>query len=798
MKKNTIELLAPGGDAGSVKAAILAGADAVYLGVGDFNARKRAVNIRPEGLPELCSLAHRYGCRIYLTLNILAFEEEFSALSDLLVRTMRFGIDAVIIQDYGLLQHVRRAFPDLEIHASTQMTTHNSGQLKLLAESGVKQVNFARELSLSELTELTAAAHKEGLKAEVFVHGAYCVSFSGQCYMSGLLYENSANRGACVQPCRREYIPDSGNRGGGSKVLNLKDNSVFSRAADLYAAGVDSLKIEGRIKGYEYVYSTVLSWREQLDRIYEGENPAEKDSRLSTVFNRSFSDNLLQGRLGADSFTPESGDRSLVPVGTVDAYNARAGELVVSRDAQLSAGQSITVTENSGSFICTGILGESTGNRGFRFRIEHKLMGKIKKGQLILAQDRLIDFSAVKDKISSMSADPEKLPLEFSLQGEADKALELSASFQDKRITLVSDALLEKASEHPSSPDLINKQLSRLGNTCFYLASCDLEGLEEGLFIPVTVLNDLRRKAVGAFEADLKGESEKGKPVTLVPGDLPKSPRIALAVADREQLKQIPDDGSVLPVFQLPADVEVLAEVEPLFADYPDLIPWFPSILIRQQYTAASDFLLRTGAGQIITDNSGIACLARERGIPWIAGPLLNATNGYALDFLRQHGAAGAFCSSELEDSRFDGITVPAGIELWAPFAGPDFLMKSRHCIVRNCRDCGKRVMDARCLPDCSRSAEITDTQGNEILVIKSRGDYNSLYRKGLRVHPDRLKDPRVGTWLLDLRVRHRSMQPDCSIPEFIEYAQGQIRGGESSKVSPGSMPGSPVKGGCL
>ncbi|WP_319414764.1 U32 family peptidase [Marispirochaeta aestuarii] len=797
MKKNTIELLAPGGDARSVKAAILAGADAVYLGVGDFNARKRAVNIRPEDLPELCSLAHRYGCKIYLTLNILAFEEEFSALSDLLVRTVRFGIDAVIIQDYGLLQHVRRAFPDLEIHASTQMTTHNTGQLKLLAESGVKQVNFARELCLSELTELTAAAHKEGLRAEVFVHGAYCVSFSGQCYMSGLLYENSANRGACVQPCRRDYKPESGSRGDGSKVLNLKDNSVFSRAADLYAAGVDSLKIEGRIKGYEYVYSTVLSWREQLDRVYAGKDPAGKDSRLSAVFNRSFSDNLIQGRLGADSFTPDSGDQSLFPAGRVDAYNARDGELIVSRDTQLSTGQSITITENSGSFICTGTLGESTGNRGFRFRIEHKLMGKIKKGQLILAQARLIDFSAIDDRISSMSADPEKLPLEFSLGGKAGEALELTASFRGTGVTLVADILLEKATGHPTSPETIKKQLSRLGNTPFYLSSCDLDCLEGGIFIPLAVLNDLRRKAVAAFEADLKGESEKAKPLTLLPGDLPESPRIALAVADREQLKQIPDDGSVLPVFQLPADAEVLAEVAPLFDEYPDLIPWFPSILIGPQYTAAGDFLLRTGAGQIITDNSGIACLARERGIPWIAGPLLNATNGYALDFFRQHGAAGAFCSSELEDSRFDGITVPAGIELWSPFAGPDFLMKSRHCIVRNCRDCGKRVMDARCLPDCSRSAEITDTQGNEILVIKSPGDYNSLYRKGLRVHPVRLKDPRVGIWLLDLRVRHWSMQPDCSIPQFIEYAQGQIRGAGSSKASPGRMPGNPVKGGC-
>jgi putative protease len=774
--KKKIELLAPGGDARSVKAAILAGADAVYLGVGDFNARKRAVNIRPEEFPELCRLARQAGCRIYLTLNILAFEAEFPHIAELLVQTVEYGIDAVIIQDYGLLNFVRSTFPDLELHASTQMTTHNIGQLKLLSHSGVGQVNFARELSLPELTELSAAAHEEGLKAEVFVHGAYCVSFSGQCYMSGLLYENSANRGACVQPCRRDYAIGSEGFESGAKPLNLKDNSVFSQAKEIVSAGVDSLKIEGRIKGFEYVYSTVLSWREQLDRIYAGEEAAEQDPRLSAVFNRSFSDNLIQGRLGADSFTPDSGDQSLVPVGTVAAYNAGERVLIVSTDSRLSPGQSISITERGGSFVCTGTLTESTGDRGFHFRIEHKLMGKIKKGQMILAQPRLIDFSAIDERISGMSAEPEKLPLDFSLKGKAGDVLELSASFRGAGVTIVADLQLEKASEHPTPAEAIEKQLSRLGNTRFYLASCDLGGLEEGLFIPVKTLNDLRRKAVAAFEADLHSREEQLKLPRLLPGELPKKPRIALAVADREQLKQIPDDGSVILVFQLPADPEVLQDIAPIFDEYPDLIPWFPSILIGPQYAAASDFLIRSGARQIITDNSGIAFLARERGIPWIAGPLLNATNGYALEFFRQHGATGAFCSSELESSQFESITVPPGIELWSPFAGADFLMKSRHCLVRNCRDCGKSVMDIRCLPECTRSAEITDTQGNDILIIKYRGDYNSLYRKGLKLYSERLKDPRVGTWILDLRVNHRSVQPECSIHEFIEFAREQIR----------------------
>ena len=327
-----IELLAPGGDYKSVKAALLAGADAVYLGVGEFNARKRAVNIRIGELEELCILAHQQGSRIYLTLNILALEEEFTLLLDLLVQAVEKGIDAVILQDYGLLHAVQKVFPELEIHASTQMTTHNRGQLKFLAKTGVSQVNFSRELCLDELRDLAFTAHHESLKVEVFVHGAFCVSFSGQCYMSGSLYKNSANRGACVQPCRREYVTDTSGKDYPVRPLNLKDNSVFSSAAELVAAGVDCLKIEGRIKGFEYVYTTVSAWREQLYRLAAGKAQESADPRLSTVYNRSFSDNLLKGRLAADSFTRDTDDKSLVLLDRVAGYTASSHELSVNRE----------------------------------------------------------------------------------------------------------------------------------------------------------------------------------------------------------------------------------------------------------------------------------------------------------------------------------------------------------------------------------------------------------------------------------------------------------------------------------
>jgi U32 family peptidase len=587
-------------------------------------------------------------------------------------------------------------------------------------------------------------------------------------------------------------------RGAQDTPLNLKDNSLVSHAADLYKAGVDSLKIEGRIKGYEYVYSTVSAWREQLDRLYAEQAPGKTDPRLAAVFNRSFSDNMIRGRLCSDSFTPDSDDKSSELLGIVAGYNAALRELSISVDAQLSAGQCITIKNENGGFICTGTLIERINSCAYRFRIEHKLMGKILRGQQIWGQPKVVDFSAVKEQLSSITAREEKIPLHFRLKGESGGPLILHAGSRDKHVTVSSASQLEKASENPTAQEAITRQLSRLGNTPFYIASCDLSGLAKGLFIPVKVLNNLRRKAVAELEPEKHSMPMSVSVPTLEKAEPPRTRRIAVAVADREQLQQLPRDASVLALFQLSADPEVLDRVAPLFTDYTGMIPWFPSILIGSQYTAACDFLLNSGVQQIVTDNSGIACFAGEHGIAWIAGPLLNGTNGYALDFFREYGACGAFCSSELNFLQCKNITVPKGIELWSPLAAPDFLMKSRHCIVRNCSDCGKFVMDDQCLPSCSRWGEITDSQGNEILVIKNRGDFNSLYRKGLRFYSDRLKDTRIGTWVLDLRVSHESMLPDCSIPEFIEYTRELIGRPEPEQKYFGGKPKNLSKEGCL
>jgi U32 family peptidase len=259
--KPALELLAQGGDLESIKAAIAAGADAVYCGVNKFNARNRAANLEFEELKGVIHLAHDHGCRVFLTLNILIMGSEFPALVRLLNKLVNTHIDGVIVQDLGLFYLLSKFYPNLDIHASTQMNTHNGGQIKFISRLTASRVNLSRELNINEIQALTRMGNAHSMSTEAFVHGSYCIGFSGLCYMSSVHGGNSGNRGRCSQPCRDKYLTTPV---GKNFPLNLKDNSAHGDLKELSDAGVGSLKIEGRIKQFDYVYTVVSSWKKQL------------------------------------------------------------------------------------------------------------------------------------------------------------------------------------------------------------------------------------------------------------------------------------------------------------------------------------------------------------------------------------------------------------------------------------------------------------------------------------------------------------------------------------------------------
>lgn len=291
-QKEQFELLAPGGDLESIKAAIAAGADAIYCGLDRFNARNRAANITLERLDGVAKLAHQHRCKIFLTLNIVILEHEIPSVIRLLKQLTHTPIDGVIVQDLGLSYLLKHHFPGFDVHASTQMNTHNKGQIKLLSKLGAGRVNLSRELNIDEITELAQYGHQHNVLMEVFVHGSYCIGFSGLCYFSSERNGASGNRGRCSQPCRDKYQTTAA---GKNYPLNLKDNSAYSDLEALAKAGVYSLKVEGRIKKAHYVYTVIDNWRKQIDHFCQTGQMLNDMTELYSVFNRDFSNGYLQG-----------------------------------------------------------------------------------------------------------------------------------------------------------------------------------------------------------------------------------------------------------------------------------------------------------------------------------------------------------------------------------------------------------------------------------------------------------------------------------------------------------------------
>lgn len=295
--KNKIELLAPAGGMRELKAAVQSGADAVYLGAADFSARSGAGNFTADELAEAVRYAHGYGVKVHCAINTLIKEKEMSAAIETAICANDCGVDALIIQDVGLASRLRELLPDIELHGSTQMTVTSLEGVRYLEKMGFSRVVLARELSVGEIERIVKGAKAE---IEIFVHGAICMSYSGQCLMSSVLGGRSGNRGRCAQPCRLPYeLIKDGKPCGEGYVLSPKDMALVRHLDEIGRIGVASLKIEGRLKSAEYVSTVVGVYRKYLDG--GGAVTSDDMAKLTGAFSRSgFTDGYFTGRLGAD------------------------------------------------------------------------------------------------------------------------------------------------------------------------------------------------------------------------------------------------------------------------------------------------------------------------------------------------------------------------------------------------------------------------------------------------------------------------------------------------------------------
>ena len=490
---NKIELLAPAGGYEAFVAAINAGADAVYMGLKNFNARVMTNNFTIEEYVKAIDYAHKRDVKVYLTLNTLLLDTEIMQAIEQVYELYKVGLDGIIVQDLGLATLIHKLMPDLSLHASTQMSIYSLEQVKVLEELGFERVVLARELTIEEIKHIT---QNTKLEIEVFVHGALCVSVSGQCLMSAMIGDRSANRGSCAGPCRKKYslYTKEGKCIQKSKyMLSKKDIFGLDKLNELIDAGVNSLKIEGRNKTCEYVAGVVKNYRQALDKGYN----KVQDEDVLQLFNRSGkSDGYLRGIRYRQSISEDSPKNTGVFLGKVLATKGKYIKVKLASNISLHDGIE-TIGKDNSSTIVTCIRDE-------KFNI---INSEVTSGNIVWLGD--ISYAKVSDeiyktsssKLNSIFNEYSKLnlrKLEYDVEVEIKENKKITAKANDLRVEV--DYIPQISKTSSVDENKVKEAFTKTEDTSVkFNISCNID---KGLFVPTSKLNELRKELVYKLEQE--------------------------------------------------------------------------------------------------------------------------------------------------------------------------------------------------------------------------------------------------------------------------------------------------------
>lgn len=484
MKKSKYELLAPAGDMAALKAAVSAGANAVYLGYDEFSARAKAKNFNKEELREAINYAHLRDVKIYVTFNILIADFEIKRAMDRVKMLYDIGVDALILQDLGIAREIKKNFPDFEVHASTQMAVNNFYGAKFLKEMGFSRVVLARETPLFELEKIKEL----DIDVETFIHGALCVSYSGECLMSSMIGGKSGNRGECAQACRKSYEIlgfEENKIGKRLYYISPKDLNTLDDVAKIINSGGYSLKIEGRMKNPEYVYTVVSSYKKSL----EGKLTLEDKNDTEQVFNRGFTKGLFNGDFGNDFISSDRPDNRGVEVGKVLGATKNSAKVIFYED--VFEGDGLEFISSSGRF-------GMRSNSFYEANIPHEI--NLFKVPIINSKiNRTFSkklYEKVDEKIENFDYKRE-LDIDLRIKiGERPlikvKSGDLSANFELDRV-------VEVAKKSGLDRERVIENISKTGDSIFRVKNIDLD-LDDNAFLPISAINELRRETTKILE----------------------------------------------------------------------------------------------------------------------------------------------------------------------------------------------------------------------------------------------------------------------------------------------------------
>lgn len=713
MPKN-IELLAPAGSFDALVAAVQNGADAVYIGGNKFNARQYANNFDEQSMIKAIDYAHLYGVKVYITLNTLIKTKELDKLRGYIEFLYANHIDGIIIQDLGVAHIISRDFPGLPMHGSTQMTVHNIEGVQMLQNLGFKRVVLSRELTLDEISYISD--HSD-IELEIFIHGALCICYSGQCLMSSVIGGRSGNRGMCAQPCRLPYGLIEYNKEKKLKtegyLMSPKDLCSYDFFSNVLKSGVTSLKIEGRMKRPEYVAVVTREYRKMLDSDYSSKGKEE----LMQIFNRGgFSNGYYFGTKNRDMICNQKPNNWGLYLGDVENQKKDWIDISLKNTIQIGDGIEFWIDD-----------GKNCGQTVSRIRVEGKDVNIAQAGQKVSIETKKRLKRGVKiwrtSSISQLNFAKEsfknpygrKIPISMKGRFEIGEMATLFIT-DDKHITGIgkSSQYVEIAKKRPVTMDDIVAQLSKLGDTPFELMDIDIDA-DKNIFMPISEINKLRRMAtdelikkriISATPIYCNEKNDGNKQNTIGEKEMEKKPNLFLytdeLIDDKNILELV--DGIVLCPNNWRFDFGYLKEILNLYKAQGIVTRLMLPRITRMEdinFLNNLDVDIWSMFDQYGAGNIGMIEFLQHRGINNIIVDFsLNVFNNYSIRLLEDMGIKGVVLSPELNINEIRDITSIAQMPCEIITFGRIPLMITEHCPVGNdkkdCKTCSLKQGDFR------------------------------------------------------------------------------------------------------
>ncbi len=720
------ELLAPAGGPEALRAAIANGADAIYLGVESLNARRGAHNFVLATLPETCRFAHLRGVQVYLTLNVLILPGELDEALRLADLAWAAGVDAIIVQDLGLLRVMRRVLPEVRVHASTQMNTHNTPAIELLESLGVSRVTLAREVSSAEIKQFTSAT---GIEIECFVHGALCVCHSGQCLMSSLIGGRSANRGLCAQPCRLPYelvdAEHAARETPGAHLLSPKDLAGLAILPQLVATGVSALKIEGRMKSPEYVALVTGVYRAALDRIRTDTSSFEvregERSVLAESFSRGFTEAYLLGQRGNEMMSYQRPNNRGVFVGRVQSV--REGRAFITLDSSLESADTIEFWTSSGRFAQAAgrliVNGSEAESAPAGSQVELQLMGAASSDDRVFR----VRNAALMEAAARTFGDAvghKQITLSVDVRVVVGEPLRMKVCDADGRSGTAEGSPVESARTKAVTAEEITEHVGRLGGTPYAVASWSLD-LSPQAGVGFSALHHLRRAALADYEDAVLAPwaHRRARNPVLPTAPTGKSPTAPTA---KTRVRAVPD--LVVHVADLASATACLAEgaaralvpvaeLQGVGGLPVGIVPLLPRIAHDHEIPPMMRWI--TKGRRIAIGNAGLLLAATRVGAVVECDWPLNVVNSQSVALLAELGAAFVWLSPELSGNQIAEVAGSSALDVGVSVFGRQELMVTEHCILmaegpcaQQCRTCVRR----------SQQRFLRDRKGYEFPVV--------------------------------------------------------------------------------